>query len=243
MAQSAELARAMGVTMHTHLAETSDEDSFCLETFGKRPLQYAESVGWAGPDVWFAHGVFMKPNEVESMAETRTGIAHCPSSNMRLASGIAPVRDYLTAGVRIGLGVDGSASNDGSHMLGEARQAMLLARLAAAPSGANEAGPMLTARQALEMATIGGAAVLGRDDIGSLEPGKAADFTAFRVDDLAHAGALHDSVAALIFCAPVGATETWVHGTPVVSSGRPVGLDPETLVERHNAASLRLVNG
>lgn len=241
MAKSAELAREYGVTLHTHLAETADEDQFCLDTFGYRPLDYAESVGWMGEDVWFAHAVFLKPDEVDRMAASGTGLAHCPSSNMRLASGIAPVRRYLDQGVRMGLGVDGSASNDGGHMLGEVRQAMLLARLAAAPD--HEPAPLLTAREALEMATLGGAAVLGRDDIGSLEPGKVADFTAFRVDDVAHAGALHDPVAALVFSAPTQAAETWVHGEPVVKGGQPVGVDLESLVNRHNNASRRLVNG
>lgn len=243
MAQSAVLARDMGVTMHTHLAETADEDQFCVETFGKRPLDYAESVGWAGHDVWFAHGVFMRNVEVDRMAHDGTGVAHCPSSNMRLASGIAPVRRYREAGVRTALGVDGSASNDGSHMLGEARQAMLLARLAAAPTSTTEAGPVMPAREALEMATLGGAAVLGRDDVGSLQAGMAADFAAFRIDGLNHAGAMHDPVAALLFCAPVDASETWVHGEPVLREGRPVGVELEPLVERHNLASIRLVNG
>ena len=239
MAQSAVLAREYGVTLHTHLAETADEDEFCVETFGKRPLEYAESVGWVGGDVWFAHGVFMNPDEVNRMANSRTGVAHCPSSNMRLASGIAPVASYLGSGVRTGLGVDGSASNDGSHMLGEARQAMLLGRLASASDGTE----LMSARVALEMATLGGAAVLGRDDIGSLEPGKAADFTSFRIDDIGHAGALHDPVAALVFCAPGDAAETWVHGEPVVSSGHPVTVETEPLIERHNAAARRLIQG
>ena len=240
MAQSAVLAREYGATMHTHLAETADEDEFCLETFGKRPLEYAESVGWVGEDVWFAHGVFMGPDEVDRMAHSGTGVAHCPSSNMRLASGIAPVANYLASGVRTGLGVDGSASNDGSHMLGEARQALLLNRLASTSAGNTT---LMSARVALEMATLGGATVLGRDDIGSLQPGKTADFTSFRIDDLGHAGALHDPVAALVFCAPTGASETWVHGSPVVSDGNPVTVEVVPLIERHNAASLRLIEG
>ncbi|MEA1903812.1 MAG: 8-oxoguanine deaminase [Actinomycetota bacterium] len=243
MAESAALARAFGVSMHTHLAETADEDQFCLDTFGYRPLPYAESVGWVGDDVWFAHGIFMQSDEIDRIADTATGVAHCPSSNMRLASGIAPVQQYRARSVKLSLGVDGSASNDAGHMLGEARQAMLLARLAAAPGVTDQTEAMLTAREALEMATLGGASVLGRDDIGSLEPGKAADFTSFRVDDLSHAGSLHDPVAALVFCAPVGASETWVHGKPVITSGRPVGVELESLVERHNRASRRLVNG
>ena len=241
MAQSATLARAMGAAMHTHLAETADEAEFCVEKYGKRPLDYAESLGWVGDDAWFAHGVHMGSSEVDRMADAGVGVAHCPSSNMRLASGIAPVRRYRDRGVRVGLGVDGSASNDGGHMLGEARQAMLLARLAAAVEGSP--GPLMPAREALEMATLGGAAALGRDDIGSLQPGKAADFAVFRVDDLAHAGAGADPVAALVLCAPVSAEETWAHGRAVIASGRPVGVELESLIERHNKASLRLVGG
>jgi cytosine/adenosine deaminase-related metal-dependent hydrolase len=244
MAQSAVLAREHGVTLHTHLAETADEDQFCIDTFGKRPLDYAESVGWLGDDVWFAHGVFMGPAEVERMAETGTGVAHCPSSNMRLASGAAPVSRYLDSGVRTSLGVDGSASNDSGHMLGEARLAMLLGRLVAAPDSDGVPGEaLLSARRCLEMATLGGAAVLGRDDIGSLETGKAADFTSFHVDGLTHAGGLHDPVAALLFCAPTQASETWVHGRPVVTGGRLWGIELEPLIERHNKASIRLVSG
>jgi len=243
MRASADLARAMGVTMHTHLAETMDEEGFCLDTFGLRPLDYAESVGWLGDDVWFAHGVFIDGVGIGRMAATGTGVAHCPSSNMRLASGIAPVAGYRAAGVRLGLGVDGSASNDGGHLVGEARQAMLLARLAAAPSLTEETTPLLDARSALEMATLGGAAVLGRDDIGSLEVGKTADFTAIDLNQIGYAGALHDPVAAVLFCAPVGVDETWVHGRPVVHRGRPVTVEPETLVEEHNAAARRLVEG
>jgi len=243
MTESANLARDAGVTMHTHLAETADEDQFCLDVFGRRPLDYAAHTGWIGPDVWFGHGVFMQPAEIVRMAETGTGVAHCPSSNMRLASGTAPVRAYRDASVRIGLGVDGSASNDGGHMLGEARLAMLLARLAAAPTAQTAPGPLMTAREALEIATLGGAAVLGRDDIGSLEVGMTADFASFRIDDISHAGALHDPVAALLFASPTGANETWVHGRPVVTEGRPVGVELESLIESHNKASRRLVNG
>jgi cytosine/adenosine deaminase-related metal-dependent hydrolase len=177
------------------------------------------------------------------MASTGTGAAHCPSSNMRLASGIAPVAAYRAAGVRVGLGVDGSASNDGSHLLGEARQAMLLARLAAAPGPDRPQGPLMPAREALEIATLGGAAVLGRDDLGALSPGKAADFIAVRLDRLGYAGALHDPVAALLFCAPVTVDETWVHGRPVVRAGRPVNVEMEPLVEEHNRAARRLLRG
>jgi 8-oxoguanine deaminase len=241
MRLSAELARTFGVTLHTHLAETVDEEDFCVETFGLRPLDYAESVGWMSDDVWFAHAVWIDDEGVERMASTRTGLAHCPSSNMRLSSGVAPVRRYRNAGVRIGLGVDGSASNDGSHMLGEARQAMLLARLAAAPGPTRPAGVAMPAREALEMATLGGASVLGRTDIGSLEPGKVADFFAVSLDRLEYAGALHDPVAALVLCAPVAVDETWVHGVPVVRGGRLVAVDTDELIARHNRLAADLL--
>ncbi|MCJ7512869.1 MAG: 8-oxoguanine deaminase, partial [Anaerolineales bacterium] len=179
MRQAAALARARGVRLHTHLAETLDEESFCLEQFGRRPLAYAEDLGWTGGDVWFAHAVHINADEVQRMAGAGIGVAHCPSSNMRLASGIAPVLRYLMAGVPVGLGVDGSASNDGSHMLGEARQALLISRLGTAlRPAADPPQSLITARQVLEMATRGGAAVLGRSDIGSLAVGKCADLIA-----------------------------------------------------------------
>lgn len=243
MRQSAELARQYGVSLHTHLAETIDEEAFCVDRFGMPPLAYAEATGWLGADVWFAHGVWVDTAGVALMAATGTGVAHCPSSNMRLASGIAPVTEYLAAGVRTGIGVDGSASNDGSHVLGEARQALLLARLAAAPTPERPQQGLLPARAVLEMATRGGAVVLGRDDAGSLEPGKVADVTAVRIDRLEYAGALHDPVAALVLCAPVTVDETWVHGRPVVRRGELTTLEIEPLIEAHNRASRRLVRG
>ncbi|HSR47253.1 MAG TPA: 8-oxoguanine deaminase [Anaerolineales bacterium] len=244
MRESAALARSQGVALHTHLAETRDEEDFCLETFGQRPLGYAESLGWTGEDVWFAHAVHIDGDEVRRMGQGRIGVAHCPSSNMRLASGIAPVKDYLRAGVRVGLGVDGSASNDSSHMLAEARQAMLLARLGDAERpDPGSASSLMTARQALELATRGGAAVLGRDDIGSLEVGKCADFVALSLDRIEYAGALHDPVAAAVFCAPVGVDLSVVHGRIVVDRGHLVGLDLPPLIEKHNRAALRLASG
>jgi len=242
MRSSAELARSHGVNLHTHLAETIDEEEFCLETFGLYPLDYAESVGWLGDDVWFAHAVWIDGPGVDRMAATGTGLAHCPSSNMRLSSGIAPVRPFRDAHVRTGLGVDGSASNDGSHMLGEARQAMLLARLAAAPTPTKPPGPVMPAREALEIATLGGASVLGRTDIGSLEAGKAADFFAVSLDRLEFAGAGHDPVAALLLCAPVTVDETWVAGRPVVRQGRLTTLDTGELISRHNRLAAELLS-
>ena len=244
MRESAALARDRKVHLHTHLAETLDEEAFCLETFGQRPLAYVESLDWSGPDVWFAHAVHIQPAEVGRMASGGMGVAHCPSSNMRLASGIAPVRRYLARHVNVGLGVDGSASNDSSHMLAEARQAMLLSRVGAqvAPD-IDQAEELLTARQALEMATLGGAAVLGRDDIGALSLGKCADFIAIDLQQVGYSGAWHDPVAALVFCSPSQISYSYVHGRAVIREGHLVGVDLPKLMEQHNRASLRMVNG
>lgn len=239
MRESANLARRHGVHLHTHVAETYDEEQFCIERFGRRPVELMEDLGWVGDDVWYAHGVYINDGEIDRLAESGTGIAHCPSSNMRLGSGIAPVRRYLAAGVRLGIGVDGSASNDGSHLLGEARQAMLLSRLAAAPS--IEGGRLLTAREVLRIATRGSAAVLGRDDIGSLEPGRGADFIAISLDRIEYAGALHDPVAAVLFAAAVRVDHSFVHGKPVVRDGELVGVELPKLIEEHNRAAKRLV--
>ena len=239
MRESANLARRHGDHLHTHVAETYDEEQFCIERFGRRPVELMEDLGWVGDDVWYAHGVYINDGEIDRLAESGTGIAHCPSSNMRLGSGIAPVRRYLAAGVRLGIGVDGSASNDGSHLLGEARQAMLLSRLAAAPS--IEGGRLLTAREVLRIATRGSAAVLGRDDIGSLEPGRGADFIAISLDRIEYAGALHDPVAAVLFAAAVRVDHSFVHGKPVVRDGELVGVELPKLIEEHNRAAKRLV--
>ncbi|MDP2965034.1 MAG: 8-oxoguanine deaminase [Pelolinea sp.] len=246
MKQSADLARHYGVHLHTHLAETQDEEAFCQQQFGYRPVAYMQSLDWVGEDVWFAHSVWVNQEEINVYARTGCGVAHCPSSNMRLASGIAPVWEFLAAGVKLGLGVDGSASNDSSHMLAEARQAMLLARLRAGVEGASLSGsakPILTARQALEIATIGGARVLGRDDIGSLEPGKCADFIAINLNRLEYAGALHDLLAAVLFCAPVKVDYNIVGGKYVVKQGELVTLDLPAHIRKHNEAARRLVEG
>jgi len=245
MRESAVLAREYGVCLHTHLAETQDEEEFCLEKFGYRPVEYMELLNWVGDDVWFAHSVHIDESEINLFSKTGCGVAHCPSSNMRLASGIAPVLDMLDNGVRVGLGVDGSASNDSSHLIGEARQAMLIARLGAAVSGASltsEGAPaLMTARQALEIATRGGAAVLKREDIGSLEPGKCADFFAINLNRLDYAGALHDPVAAVIFCSPMHVDYTVVAGKFIVKEGHFVTLDLPKLIEDHNIASRKLM--
>jgi 8-oxoguanine deaminase len=246
MRQSAALAREYGVQLHTHLAETQDEEIFCETKFGYRPVAFMEILNWVGNDVWFAHSVHVDRAEIEVYRQTGCGVAHCPSSNMRLASGIPPVMEMLSAGVKVGLGVDGSASNDGSHLLGEVRQAMLLARLKAGLGGASLSGesapPLMTARQALEIATLGSAAVLGRKDLGSLTPGKCADFFAVNLERLDLAGAIHDPLAALVFCAPVHADYTVVGGKYVVKESQLVNLDLVNLIKRHNQAAKRLIN-
>ena len=236
MRESARLARSYGVTLHTHLAETKDEEDFCLETFGFRPAAYAEHLEWVGDDVWWAHSVHVNEAEIGLMAQTKTGAAHCPCSNMRLASGIAPVRAWLDSNVRVGLGVDGSASNDGSHMLNEARQALLLQRVLSEAS-------TLTTREALWLGTRGGAQVLKRDDIGQLAPGMAADLIAFDLDQLAYAGAQHDPLAALIFCAPQQVDLSVINGRIIVEDGHLLTVDLAPIIEKHNAISKKLING
>ena len=237
MRESVELARSYNVLCHTHLAETRDEEAFCLEQFGHRPAEYAEELGWVGDDVWWAHAVHVDADEIQMMARTGTGMSHCPSSNMRLASGIAPVRQMLDAGVRAGLGVDGSASNDSSHMLAEARQALLLQRVQGAPDA-------LSAREALEMATRGGANVLQRDDIGSIEVGNAADIVGIRLDHLDYAGAApHDPVASLVFCYPRTVDFAMVNGRLLIDHGELLGWDLGRVVEQQNRHAQRLITG
>ena len=247
MRESAKMARKHGVHLHTHLAETQDEQEFTLQKFGYRPVAYMQSVDWVGEDVWFAHSVHVNQEEIETYARTGCGVAHCPSSNMRLASGIAPVWEYRKAGVKVGLGVDGSASNDGSHLLGEARQAMLMARLRAGILGASLSSsdgiPIMTAREALELATIGGSSVIGRKDIGSLSVGKCADFIAINLNRLEYAGALHDPVAAVLFCSPQNVDVNVVGGKFIVKDGKLLTLDLSKHVAKHNHAARRLLNG
>lgn len=246
MIQSAKLAREYGVQLHTHSAETQDEEVFCLEKFGYRPLGYMQSLNWVGNDVWFAHSVHINQEEIQVYAQEGCGVAHCPSSNMRLGSGAAPILDYLMAGVKVGLGVDGSASNDGSHLLAEARQAMLLARLRAGLMGASLSSDgsekLFTARQSLELATRGGAAVLGRKDIGSLEVGNCADFVAINLNRLEYAGALHDPVAAIVFCQPGNVDLNVVQGKIVVKDQQLVNIDLPNLISAHNKAASRLLS-
>jgi cytosine/adenosine deaminase-related metal-dependent hydrolase len=237
MRQSIELARAYGVHSHTHLAETLDEAVYCQQAFGKTPVELAEELGWVGADVWHAHVVHPSAAEIGRLGQTRTGVAHCPTSNMRLASGIAPLRLLRQAGARVGLGVDGSASNDGSHMLSEARQALLLQRVGGDPAA-------LTAHEALTLATRGGAAVLGRDDIGHLAPGMAADLIGYRLDGLSFAGgAVHDPLAALVFCQPPNVDLSIINGRVRVQAGQLVDVDLPPLISRHNAIARELVRG
>lgn len=239
MRDSAILAREADVRLHTHLAETADEEEFCLDEFGHRPVAYMETLDWSGPDVWYAHAVHVADDEIERMGADGTGVAHCPTSNMRLASGLAPVGRYLDAGVPVGIGVDGSASNDSSNMIAEVRQAMLLNRLAVSPGLGD--GEQLSARKALELATVGGAEVLGRDDIGVLAPGYAADFIAIDLNRVEFAGALHDPVAAAVMCGPFAIDHSWVGARPLVRDGEVVGVDTGALVQHHNTLARDLV--
>ena len=237
MREAAALARATGTMLHTHLAENSSDIAYSRQTFNMTPAEYAEDVGWIGSDVWHAHCVKLDQTGISRFGATHTGMAHCPCSNMRLGSGIAPVRQMVAAGMRVGLGVDGSASNDGSHMLGEARQAMLLGRLLESEDNR----PMMQAREVLELATRGGAAVLGRDDIGHLAPGMAADIVAFDLRGIDHAGAQSDPVAALLFCTPQRVACSIVNGRILVRDGHFISHDPIRLAERHNILARQLL--
>ena len=237
MRESVALARAYGVHSHTHLAETRDEADFCASTFGRTPVEHIEDLGWTGADVWHAHVVHPSSQEIARLGDSRTGASHCPTSNMRLGSGIARVGEWLRAGLRVGLGVDGSASNDSSHLMAEARQAMLLQRVTGDPAA-------LGARQTLQIATHGGAGVLGRDDIGVLAPGMAADLIGVRVDTLPFAGgAVHDPLAAVLFCAPATVDLSVINGHVRVRSGGIVDFDLPRVVARHNEIAHELVRG
>jgi len=208
---------------------------------------YMESVDCVGADVWFAHSVYVNADEIAVFAKHNCGVAHCPTSNMRLASGIAPIKEYLAAGIKVGLGVDGSASNDGSHLLAEVRQAMLLSRLKEGITGYSLSNDpnrkLMTAREALWLGSRGGAAVLGRTDIGSLEPGKCADFFAININQLEYAGAaIHDPVSAVVFCQPGQVDYTVVGGRFIVRQGQLTTVDTQVLAEKHNKAARRLLN-
>jgi len=253
MRLSAELARHHGVRLHTHLAENDHDVAYSREKFNRTPAQYAQDLGWVGDDVWHAHCVKLDDEGISLFAATRTGVAHCPCSNMRLASGIAPIRRMADAGVPVGLGVDGSASNDAAHMVNEARQAMLLARLRKSLEppevvdgrtvfGCDTAPLEMTARDALRLATRGGAQVLGRaHDIGQISPGYCADLALFDVDTLAMAGgAVHDAIGSLLLCASATTRHTVVQGRVVVRDGQLATLDLGPLLERHNRLAAQL---
>jgi 8-oxoguanine deaminase len=256
MRLSAEMARHYGVRLHTHLAENDHDIAYSLEKFNRTPTQYAEDLGWLGHDVWHAHCVKLDDEGISLFAATRTGIAHCPCSNMRLASGIAPIRKMIEAGVPVGLGVDGSASNDAAHMVNEARQAMLLARLRKSLEGPQvnaegktifgcDTAPMeMTARDALRLATRGGAEVLGRKDIGQLSVGYCADMALFDLRNLSFAGgAVHDAIGSLMLCASAPAAYTVVNGRVVVSEGQLASVDLGNVIERHNKFAVQLAAG
>ena len=256
MRLSAEMARHYGVRLHTHLAENDHDIAYSLEKFNRTPTQYAEDLGWLGHDVWHAHCVKLDDEGISLFAATRTGIAHCPCSNMRLASGIAPIRKMIEAGVPVGLGVDGSASNDAAHMVNEARQAMLLARLRKSLEGPQvsaegktifgcDTAPMeMTARDALKLATRGGAEVLGRKDIGQLSVGYCADMALFDLRNLSFAGgAVHDAIGSLMLCASAPAAYTVVNGRVVVSEGQLASVDLGNVIERHNKFAVQLAAG
>jgi len=239
MRSSAALARRHGVRLHTHLAETLDEERFCLEKFGKRPLELMEDLDWTGDDVWFAHGVHLSDHEVATVAATGTGVAHCPSSNLRLGAGLCRVADLVRAGAKVGLGVDGAASNEDCSLSMELHQALLVARGRAAMAGDPDAATALDARGAWRLATAGGAACLGRDDCGALEPGKCADIALFRIDDLMHAG-IEDPLAGLALAPPARAEAVVVNGKIVVRDGRLLTGDETTIARDIAAESKRL---
>jgi cytosine/adenosine deaminase-related metal-dependent hydrolase len=235
LSDTAQLAREAGVRLHTHLAETAEEDEYCAEHFGCTPVEYLDSLGWLGDDVWLAHGVHLDDAAITRLAATGTGVAHCPSSNGRLGAGICRTHDLLTAGVHVGLGVDGAASSEGSSLIGEVRQATLVARSAGGPRA-------LAVRQALELATMGGARLLGRDqEIGSLEVGKLADIALWRLDTLPHAG-IADPVAALVLGAPPPLELLLVNGETIIERDQLVTLDEREVAAQASRASAELAN-
>jgi cytosine/adenosine deaminase-related metal-dependent hydrolase len=232
MTESAALARRLGLRLHTHLAETVEEEAYCLELYGCRPVEYLAELGWLAGDVWCAHCVHLSPQDVEDFGRDRVGVAHCPTSNLRLGAGVAPVRDLLDAGVRVGLGVDGTASNERGDLFLEVKQALLVARSRGGPEA-------MTARDALRLGTRGGAAVLGRDDIGSLEPGKRADVAVWRTDGLELGGA-DDLVAGLVLSGPHRVDRLYVGGEEVVRDGHLVRADEEAIAREHRRQAARL---
>jgi cytosine/adenosine deaminase-related metal-dependent hydrolase len=233
MRESAVLARALGVRLHTHLAETLDEEAFCLERFGRRPLELMDDWGWLGEDVWFAHAIHLDEKDVRRIGDTRTGVASCPSSNLRVGAGIAPVRSLVDAGARVGLGVDGPASNEASDLFAEIRQAMLVSRATGPEAG-------LSAREALRLATRGGAAALGREDIGTIAVGARADLALFGVDGLAHAGSETDPVAGLLMGGTQRVRHLLVEGRFVVRDGRLTTADEDEIAREGHRVGRRI---
>lgn len=236
MRETARLARDRGVRLHTHLAETKEENAYCLEVYGKRPVALMEELGWLGDDVWFAHCIFLNDAEIRLFTETKTGVGHCPASNMRLGSGIPPIAALLRAGARVGLGVDGSASNDSSNMLGELRLALLLQRVLGGADAVN-------VDDVLWMATRGGALVLGHEEVGSIEPGRAADMALWDMDKIGYAGSVHDPIAALVLCGDSSIADHVIcNGKVVVENGRLAATDEKGLVEKANTVAGDLVS-
>ncbi|MGC8913688.1 MAG: 8-oxoguanine deaminase [Thermoplasmata archaeon] len=234
LAETKKLADKYNVHCHTHIAETLDEEKFCIQKFGKRPIDYMEETGFIGKNVWFAHCVHLNKEDIKKLAESGTGVSHCPTSNMRLGSGIAPVRDMIDNGINVSLGVDGSGSNDSSHMLAELRQALLLQRLKYGARGLN-------ALEVIEMATLGGARVLGREDIGIIAPGMAADIIGFDMERIFYAGALSDPVAAIVFCASSNVDFSLVNGKLVVKNGKLTTADEQKIFRSQERISQKLV--
>lgn len=235
--EAAKLARSYDkVMLHTHVAETADEETFCLREFNSRPAEYMEELGWIGPDVWWAHAIFVNDDEIKMLAESGTGVAHCPASNMRLGSGICRVRDMLDAGVKVGIGVDGSASNDASHLIVETRLAMLLQRV---KGGAK----IFSVQEALELATLGSASVLGRDDIGQLSPSMSADFIGVDLNTLSlSGGAVHDPLGAMLLCNVQQVSFSVINGRVIVKDGKLLTLDVEEHVASHNQIAREMVS-
>ncbi len=236
LVKTRDLADRTGALLHTHIAETEDEEKYCLEAYGMRPVELMEDCGWLGGDVWYAHGIHFNDRELDVLRKSGTGICHCPTSNMRLGSGVARVPEMIEMGIRVGLGVDGSASNDSSDMLSELRNCFLLHRLVGG-------GGAITARQVIDIATRGGASLLGRDDIGTIAKGKAADIIGIDISDISHAGALHDYIASIVICGGSHTVDfSIVNGKVVVRDGRLTQVDEAEVVRKGNEAAERMIS-
>jgi len=236
MRKTVEIAKKHNLQIHTHLAETKDEEEFCIERSGKRPFEFMKSLGWISSNAWFAHSIFLNDEEIKDAGRVKIGVSHCPSSNMRLGSGIARIKEMLEAGVNVSVAVDGSASNDSSNMLVEIRNAMLISRL-------REPEFWLNTEEVLWMATIGGAKALGRDDIGQIKVGKCADLNLINMDKLEYSGALHDPAAAIVFNVAMNPVDhVIVNGKLIVENGQIADLNELQLVKRHQKISADLVD-